>query len=81
MTKEQSIRGRDEDMTWVLLATGYDAATLEKLTNDELSAQAFERHGSSSAVEQGMYRLDYTLSAEEAVRSAPNPPVKPGARR
>jgi len=80
MTKEQSIRGRDTDMTWVLLATGYDAATLESLTNEELGAHVFERHGSSSGVEQGTYRLDYTLSAEEAARSAPNPPLQPDAR-
>jgi hypothetical protein len=81
MTKEQSIRGRDTDMTWVLLATGYDSDALESLSNDELDVHAFERHGSSSGAEKGIYGLDFTLTAQEAARSAPNPPLQPDARQ
>jgi hypothetical protein len=81
MTKEQSIRGPDADMTWMMLATGYNVDALESLSGDELGVEAFERHGNGSTVEKGMYDLDFTLSAQEAARSAPNPPLQPGARR
>ncbi len=74
MTKEQSIRGPDAEMRWVLLATGYDVEALETLSGDELGVQAFERHGSGRTVEKGVYGLDFTLSAQEAARRAPNPP-------
>ena len=81
MTKEQSIRGRDADMTWVLLATGYNFDALEKAAGGDLGPHGFERHGSSPGAEKGIYGLHFTLTAQEVARTAPNPPLHQDARR
>lgn len=74
MTKEQSIRGADTPMPWLLLATAYDA---EVLTH--LEPAILERYGAAQ-METGSYALHYTLTAQEATRTAPNPPRVRAAR-
>ena len=77
MTKEQSIRGPDAELPWILLATAYDAAALDKLNDETLSLAQLQQHGCSSHIETGLYQLHYTLSAEEALRSPANPAFNP----
>ena len=76
MTNEQSIRGPDAPMSWLLLATGYDAQALGRALAEQLEPAMLERHGVAPGIEIGRYALHYTLSAQEALRSAPNPPLQ-----
>ena len=59
MTKEQRIRGKDADVPWVLLVTGYSASALSRIAEDDLSAEKFERRGASTDAVRGTYRLDF----------------------
>ncbi len=81
MTKEQSMRGHDTPMTWLLLATAYDSEALVKATDAHLGPQALERYGASSGTDVGTYALHYTVTAQEVARTAPNPPLQPDARQ
>jgi hypothetical protein len=58
MTREQSIRGQDAGVDWVLVATGYDAEAVSSLQRADLG----ELEGASF----GLYRTDYTLYEAEA---------------
>jgi len=60
MTREQSIRGQDAGVDWVLLATGYDAQAVSRLEDGELARLA----GAGFS----LYRTDYTLHEGEAKR-------------
>lgn len=73
MTKEQSLRGADAELPWVLLATAYDAQALDKCSGQHLNARALERHGVSGSVETGTYALHYTVTAQEVARTTANP--------
>jgi hypothetical protein len=64
MTREQSIRGRDVGVDWAVIVTGYDAAALAALTQDELRGEAFERNGAEGAATAAHYRLAYAISRE-----------------
>ena len=81
MTKEQSIRGKDRDMTWVLLATGYEPDLLAKAVERHLEPGVLARHGVSAPAEKGTYALHYTVTAQEVARTAANPPLAPEGRR
>lgn len=81
MTKEQSMRGADAPMTWLLLATAYDAGALNKASAEHLGPEALERHGASPRIEVATYALHYTVTAQEAARTAPHPPLPPEARQ
>lgn len=61
MTREQSIRGQDAGVDWVLVATGYDAEAVSSLQRAALG----ELEGASF----GLYRTDYTLYEAEAKRA------------
>jgi hypothetical protein len=61
MTKEQSLRGRDTDMGWVLFATGYDRAALER---------AGSEHAGPGA-EAAIFTLQHTVAAGDAARGRP----------
>lgn len=69
MTKEQEIRGKDADIAWVLLVTGYSASALSRISENELSPGQFARHGAFGDAVKGSYRLDYVLTASECVPS------------
>ena len=81
MTKEQSMRGPDAPMTWLLLATAYDSEALSRAAAEHLQTVALGRYGASPQVDIGTYALHYTVTAQEAARTAPNPPLHPGARQ
>lgn len=81
MTKEQSIRGPDAPMTWLLLATAYDADALNQAVTAHLDPGALQQHGASPAHETGNYTLHYTVSAQEVSRTAPNPTLPPDLRQ
>ncbi len=65
MTKEQRIRGKDGGVDWVVLATGYDQKAVEALAGKELAAETLTRKGAINVV-SGLYRMDHSLTAQEA---------------
>lgn len=71
MTEEQALRGRDTPMTWLLLATAYDADALGKASAECLPPEALEWSGASPGVVIGTYALQYTATAREAARTPP----------
>jgi hypothetical protein len=81
MTREQSMRGPDTPMTWLLLATAYDSEALSRAAAEHLEPEALGRHGASPQVDIGTYALHYTVTAQEAARTVPNPPLHPDARQ
>jgi hypothetical protein len=70
MTREQALRGTDKVMPWLVLATGYDAAALERATAAHLDTDALRRGGVAGDIILGRYALDYTASAQEVARTA-----------
>lgn len=71
MTREQSIRGRDAEMTCVLLVTAYDPKALERACSRHLDAQALERHA-IVPLDRGSYELSFTATAAEVMRTRAN---------
>lgn len=61
MTREQSIRGKDAGVDWVLVASGYDAEAVSGLEHADL--------GKLEGAGFGLYRTDYTLHEVEAKRA------------
>jgi hypothetical protein len=61
MTREQSIRGKDAGVDWVLVATGYDAEAVSGLEHADL--------GNLEGAGFGLYRTDYTLYEGKAKRA------------
>lgn len=79
MTKEQSIRGPDMPMNWLLLATAYDPEALGRAVAEHLDARVFQRFGASPAM--NAYTLHYTATAQEVARTAPHPLLHPDIRQ
>ncbi len=67
MTREQSLRGPDQPMPWLLLATAHDADALD----DALDPTEFR--SAAGPVEFGRYTLAHTATAQEAARTAAPP--------
>lgn len=65
MTREQALRGPDSPMSWLVLATAYDGAALERAAADHLDPAAFLGRGAGQATAPGFYALHYTASTEE----------------
>ena len=80
MTKEQSMRGPDTPMTWLLLATAYDSEALSRAIAEHLDPTALERLGASPEMVQASYALHHTVTAQEAARTVPHPPLHPEVR-
>ncbi|WP_275097207.1 hypothetical protein [Sedimenticola hydrogenitrophicus] len=80
MTNEQAIRGPDAPVTWLLLATGYDAEALRRATDHHLDPEALERYGALPGMELARYALHYTVTAQEVAATEPNPTLPPDAR-
>jgi len=74
MTSEQRIRGQDETVRSVLVVTGYDAGFVDRVAEDGLSLERFERHGAAPSPVQGKFRNDYTLTAVECQRPGSSAP-------
>ena len=64
MTNEQRIRGADAGVDWALLVTGYGQAEVAALAQADLAVAVLEKHGATS-VATGLFRADYTLTAQE----------------
>ena len=81
MTKEQFIRGADTPLSWLVLATAYDADALSRAMTAHLEPKAMERQGAAPGMARGSYALHYTASAQEVSRTAPNPTLPPDLRQ
>lgn len=81
MTKEQLLRGPDTPMTWLLLATAYDSEALERASAEHFEPETLQLCGASSLMTIGKYKLHYTATAQEVVRTAPGPTLHPSARQ
>jgi hypothetical protein len=81
MTKEQSMRGPDAPMTWLLLATAYDSEALSRATAEHLEPGVLARYGAAPQMDTGTYALHYTVTAQEVTRTAPNPTLNPDKRQ
>ena len=66
MTREQEIRGRDADLHYVLLVTGYAPDAVAALADNELQQEHFAARGASMADHAwGVYDHAFSLSAGE----------------
>jgi hypothetical protein len=65
MTKEQQIRGKDADMQWVLLVTGYGAQAVDRVAQEELAQVNFQAQGAASNSTRARYRFDNLLTKRE----------------
>jgi hypothetical protein len=81
MTKEQSMRGPDTPMTWLLLATAYDSEALSRAAAEHLEPGALGRYGAAPQMDTGTYGLHYAVTAQEVARTAPNPTLHPDKRQ
>lgn len=81
MTKEQSLRGPDTPMPWLVLATAYDAQALAQAVAAHLPSGMLEQRGAMAGAVYGSYTLHYTVSAQEVHRTAPHPPLPPALRQ
>jgi hypothetical protein len=81
MTKEQALRGLDSPMTWLVLATAYDAAALGRAVTGHLEARILEKQGISPGIAVAAYALHYTVTSQEVSRTAPNPVLHPDRRQ
>jgi hypothetical protein len=65
MTREQAIRGKDTEMPWVLVVTGYDEDAVARIAGDTFAGPAIAAHGGAAEVVRGSYRLHGLLTDEE----------------
>ena len=71
MTREQQIRGKDAETSWVLLVTGYSAMSVTQLHEGELRGEALVSAGVAPGPVANIYQLEYSLSEAELRRAAP----------
>jgi hypothetical protein len=76
MTREQTLRGRDIPMPWLVIAMAYDIAALKRVASEHLHTDALRDNGASADISCGTYTLHYTATAEEVARTAPSPALK-----
>ena len=57
MTKEQAIRGKDAEMPWVVVVTGYDEDAVARSVDGEIGGSRMAEHGGAAASIQGRYRM------------------------
>jgi len=74
MTREQALRGPDEPMPWLVMATAYDADALERTVTELFQPDLFREHGAGDEIAVGRYALHHTATAAEA-QVTPQPPV------
>lgn len=68
MTREQSLRGPDQPMPWLLLATAYEVSALDTAVEAHISESAFLAAGAAGEIKVGRYDLHCTASSDEAAR-------------
>jgi hypothetical protein len=71
MTKEQSIRGPDAQMSCVLLATAHDAGALRRACDHHLGEGTL-RERNIALVDRGFYEMVFTATAAEVARTPAN---------
>ena len=81
MTREQALRGPDQAMPWLVLATAYDTGVLRQVATDKLTLSAFADHGASPDLTTGLYQLHCTATAEEATRTLKPQDMTPELRK
>ena len=64
MTKEQAIRGKDADMPWVVLVSGYSEIVVAKVGEAELADDRLAAHGAKGLV-RATYRMHGLLTKAE----------------
>lgn len=81
MTHEQTLRGPDKAIPWMVILTAYDDAVLERAVCEHLDPEAFRNKGASGEIVLGTYGLHYTATAEEVARTNPFPVLTSEKRR
>ena len=81
MTREQALRGPDKAMSWLVIATAYDAAVLKQTADEVLTESAFSDHGASPDLTKGFYQLHHTATADEAARTPKPQDMTPELRK
>jgi hypothetical protein len=68
LTTEEKLRrgGVDEAVDWVVLAEGYDGATLQRLADDTLSPASLAAHGAAGGAGHAMYALSHLATPGDA---------------
>jgi len=69
MTREQALRGADQPMPWVVMATGYEAGALEAAVDRLLSRDDLQGRGAAADIRRGAYAFHACASAEEVART------------
>jgi hypothetical protein len=64
MTKEQAIRGKDADMPWVLLVSGYSEVVVAGIGETEFGDDRLAAHGATGWV-RAAYRMHGLLAKTE----------------
>ncbi len=76
MTREQSLRGADTPLPWLLIASAYEMTELERLSAAVLDDSTLRAQNIADGAVRGRYRLHHTATAEEVARTTP-PQVPP----
>ena len=71
MTKEQSIRGPDAVVGWMVLATGYDGEAVREACERHIGKRLLEQRG-VPAIDWGSYEMNFTATAAEVSRTPAN---------
>jgi len=79
MTVEQSMRGRDTAMPWLVLVTGLDQAALKRTVGGLLTPEALREHGAQGEIALGHYALHCTATDVEVARTKFGAPPSPRA--
>jgi hypothetical protein len=66
MTHEQSLRGPDHPMPWLVLLTAHDPSPLQHAATAHLDTESFRKLGVPGDVVVGHYALAHTATAQDA---------------
>ena len=69
MTKEQSIRGSDNPLSWLLMATAFETEALKTAGEEYFAPQSLKEYGVSSQPIISIYSLHYTATSREVART------------
>lgn len=70
MTQEQSLRGADTPLPWLLIVSAYEMAELARLSAALMEGSTLRAQGVADGVVMGTYSLHHTATAEEVARTA-----------
>lgn len=76
MTVEQSIRGKDDAMPWLVLVTALDDEALDRAVVGHLNSETLREHGAQGIV-LGRYALHCTATDVEVARTSFTTPPSP----